>query len=187
MNRFFVPLAIATIACLLATLVLGLWLASWDIRDPADRAAQSWATMHRLAGIATGLLVVLTNSIVMTYFIGTSRWCREVVETYSLSIDLARTSNRLKRQAFPYAVAGMLMIVVMVALGGAADPGGSVRSYGIAGLSWTNWHLAASIAGSLLIGFGFVRQWQAIHEHHLVISGILSEVARVREQRGLTS
>ena len=42
------------------------------------------ATIHRLTGMAAALGVVFVESVVVTYFIGTSRWCKEVSETYQL-------------------------------------------------------------------------------------------------------
>ena len=41
-------------------------------------------TLHMLLGAAAALMTVLVNSITITYFIGTSRWCKEVCETYQL-------------------------------------------------------------------------------------------------------
>ena len=45
-------------------------------------------SLHKLMGIATAIMVMLVCSIAVTYFIGTSRWCREVVETYDLNGNL---------------------------------------------------------------------------------------------------
>ena len=60
-------------------------------------------------GLGSALVVVFVNSIVVTYFIGTSRWCKEVVETYSLDRGLLRRSVILKRRTFPWAVMAMLV------------------------------------------------------------------------------
>ena len=51
-------------------------------RPEPTRETLQWATMHRLTGLAAALAVVFVESVVVTYFIGTSRWCKEVVETY---------------------------------------------------------------------------------------------------------
>ncbi len=39
------------------------------------------ATLHKMLGIAAALITVLVNFITVSYFIGTSRWCLEVVDT----------------------------------------------------------------------------------------------------------
>jgi hypothetical protein len=213
MNRIFAPLAVSAVFLLLTAMALGLALRAHDIRDAQDRAAQQWATTHRLAGVGVGLLVVLVNSIVVTYFIGTSRWGKEVVETYSLDAELVRRSTRLKRRTFPFALSSMLVVVGVIALGGAADPGGAVQvnarldalraaaqagasaqpadknraigSHAPGGLTWANLHLAAATLGLCFIAYAFFAQWQTIAENHQVIEEVMSEVKRVRAERGL--
>jgi hypothetical protein len=71
------------------------------------------------------MMTVLVSSISITYFIGTSRWCKEVCETYKISGDLAERSTRLKRSTFPWSLAGILAIIAVVGLGAAADPSGA--------------------------------------------------------------
>ncbi|HEY2893422.1 MAG TPA: hypothetical protein VGJ16_04395, partial [Pirellulales bacterium] len=104
MNRIFLTLAWFALAMMAATLVVGL--AIEDLHTDHSPDMLRWATVHRLMGIATALAVVLVNSIVVTYFIGTGRWCKEVCETYALQPDLIRRSTMLKRRTFPWAVLG---------------------------------------------------------------------------------
>ena len=82
-------------------------------------------TIHMLLGAGGALVAILVNSITVTYFIGTSRWCKEVCETYRLPPQLAQQSTRLKRSTFPWAVLGILSVIAVVALGAAADPSGA--------------------------------------------------------------
>jgi hypothetical protein len=209
MNRIFTPLAATAILLMAIAMAMGLWLRAGDIRDPHDRVAQQWATTHRLAGVGVGLVVVLVNCIVATYFIGTSRWCREVVETYSLDREFIRRSARLKRRTFPYALLSMLLIVGVIALGGAADPGGAVQvgahierlqaaaqadghdagpsiaAQAPGGLTWAHWHFAAATLGLCFIACAFFVEWQNIADNHQVIEQVMAEVKRVRTQRGL--
>ncbi|MBW8883863.1 MAG: hypothetical protein JF612_03605, partial [Planctomycetia bacterium] len=60
-----------------------------EFRDPRSRM-----TLHMLLGAAAALVTLLVNSITVTYFIGTSRWCKEVCEAYGLSAALAERSTR---------------------------------------------------------------------------------------------
>src|SRR6476660_7410141 len=86
-------------------------------RDEASQAAtaadaefqgpRARMTLHMLLGSAAALVTVLVNSITVTYVIGTSRWCKEVCETYKIDAELAKKSERLKRSAFPWALAGI--------------------------------------------------------------------------------
>ena len=140
-----------------------------------------WATIHRLAGVATALVVVLVNSIVVTYFIGTSRWCKEVGETYGLEPSLLRRMTALKRRTFPWAVMGMLAVVGVVALGGAADPATGLPHTA----DWVTPHLLGAMTGLLFIGWTFFVEWKNIHANHVAIEEVLAEVRKIRQDRGL--
>jgi len=182
-NRIFLNLALFALAFLVATMMLGLFLG--DVRDPTDSVTQRWATIHRLSGVAVALCLVLVNSIVVTYFIGTSRWCREVVDTYQLDQNFTRRGNAIKRRTFPVAVICMLVAVGMVALGGAADPGASLQLQPLFGLTWANLHLFGALLGTAVMAFGFFIEWSNIHEQRALIQQILDEVRRIRVARGL--
>jgi hypothetical protein len=140
-----------------------------------------WATVHRLSGVATALTVVLVNSIVVTYFIGTSRWVKEVSEAYSLGHQFVVRSNALKRKTFPWAVMGMLAIVGVIARGAAADPATGLPHTA----DWVTTHLLGALAGATFIAYVFFVEWNNIHANHLVIADVIAEVRRIRVERGL--
>jgi hypothetical protein len=150
--------------------------------DAEFRGPRSRMTLHMLLGAAAALVTVLVNSITVTYFIGTSRWCKEVCETYGLSPELAERSIRLKRSTFPWALAGILSVIVIVGLGAAADPSGA------------NWprsaqfvmpHYLAALIGIVIVLLAFFVQISRIAENYAVIEEILSEVGRIRAAKGL--
>lgn len=161
------------------TLLLGLYVG--DLHQPHSLRVDDLGMVHRLFGIATALVVVLVNSIAVTYFIGTSRWCREVVETYGLDRALILRSSALKRRAFPWAVSAMLVIVAVSALGAAADP--ATRRPWTA--DWVYPHLIGALVGWAFIAWAFWQEWLRIGDHHAVISDILNEVRRIRHEQGL--
>jgi hypothetical protein len=141
-----------------------------------------WMTLHMLLGSVSALVGVLVSSISITYFIGTSRWCKEVCETYQLSPELADHSTRLKRGTFPWALASIAAIIVVVGLGAAADPSGA---------NWQNSsslvvpHYLAAMACLLIVGVAYWIQGQRIAENYCVIEQILAAVQVVREARDL--
>ena len=141
------------------------------------------SSIHMLLGVATALFIVLVSSIAVTYFVGTSRWCREVVETYNLDTTLIAESQTLKRRAFPWAVTGMLTAVGVSALGAASDPGTGNPQTG----AWVTPHLAAAIAGICLVGCCFYVLWNHIASNHVVIERVMQHVQNVRESKGLTT
>jgi hypothetical protein len=190
-NRIFYPLALLAVLALSGVMVLGLYLHSHDVRDPKDHDAQRLATVHRLSGIAAGLCVLLVDSVVVTYFIGTSRWCKEVSETYRLDPEFVDRSNRLKRRTFPHAVFSMLTVVTITALGGAADPAAQLSLQPLqnlvgGGMTWADVHLLGAVLGIAIILYGFYVMSDNIRRNLGVINEVMAEVRRIREERGLT-
>jgi hypothetical protein len=139
-------------------------------------------TLHMMLGCAAALVTVLVNSITITYFIGTSRWCKEVCETYRLSPELSERATRLKRSTFPWALAGILAVILMIGLGAAADPSGA------------NWTLSAqfvmphyvtAMMGLVVVIGAFGVQIGRIAENYGVIEEIVTEVQRIRAEKNL--
>jgi uncharacterized membrane protein len=178
MTRIFTTLALFAFAFAAVTMIIGL---SIDLYNNPTLDDKQWAQVHRLAGVGAGIAIVFVSSIVMTYFIGTSRWCKEVAETYSLDPQFVRRSTALKRRAFPWASGTMLTAVAMVALGGAADPG-TMRPNTE---SWVIPHLIGAIVGMAFVAWAFFIQWQYIAANHEVIDEVMAEVHKIRSERGL--
>jgi uncharacterized membrane protein len=150
--------------------------------DAEFRGPRSQMTLHMLLGSAAALMTVLVSSITITYFIGTSRWSKEVCETYQLSPELAERSTRLKRSTFPWALAGALAVIVAVGLGAAADPSGAnwPRS-----ASFVMPHYVAAMLAVLVVIAAFWVQINRIAENYRAIEEIMAEVQRIRAARGL--
>lgn len=179
MERVFSRAATFAVAMMLATAGLGIWIG--DLHGQTDPAVLRWGTVHRLSGVFAALMVVLVNSMVVTYFIGTGRWCREVVETYGLSAGLIDRAKGIKRAAFPWSVIGMLAVVGIVALGGAADP-----ATGRPGTQdWVTPHLIGALALAALIAWCFQSQLPRIRRQQALIEEVLGEVHAIRKARGL--
>lgn len=152
-------------------------------------------TFHFYLGVASSLLAILVCSISVTYFIGTSRWCREVVETYRLSPEFVRRSDSLKRRTFPYALLGILTVIVIVALGGMSDPSIPWRRAFETEKDWfnttfppasmVNIHYIAAMIGLLVLAFSFWMQASRVFTNYGIIDEILGEVRRIRQERGL--
>jgi hypothetical protein len=139
------------------------------------------ARLHMLVGIAAALVNVLVNSITVTYFIGTTRWCREVVETYDLNREFILRSNSLKRRTFPLALGAILIILAIVALGGASDPSAGLTD----AADWVIAHYITALIGVALIGWSFLTQARNIGENSRLINEIVADVQRIRLEHGL--
>ncbi len=117
-----------------------------------------------MAGIGTGIFVLLVHSLSITYFIGTSRWCREVAETYHLPEDLIAEGLSNKRRNFPWAFLGMIAVLVLAAFGALADPSripevpGALES----SLNWVTPHQLLAFATVAFTAFCFYMEYQQI-------------------------
>jgi hypothetical protein len=152
----------------------------------AAETPRSRLTIHWFLGVASALVAMLVSSIAITYFVGTSRWCKEVVETYKLPAELAERSARLKRRTFPWAVLGMLTVLAIAALGATSDASTPVsQNHPQWPAFFVTWHYVAAITGMLVIAWSFWVQYTRIAENYEVIAEILAEVSRVRKERGL--
>lgn len=136
--------------------------------------------LHFLFGLAASLVTVLVNSVCVTYFIGTGRWCREVVEAYGLAEELVERSSAIKRRCFPWSLLGIAVMLAILMLGAAADPSRAVDSS-----SWVLVHYVAALAGTGFIGLSFLMQVSHIAANYALIDEILAEVSRIRHERGL--
>lgn len=143
-------------------------------------SAKERFVLHFLFGLAASLVAVLVNSVSVTYFIGTGRWCREVVEAYGLSEDLIERSAAIKRRSFPWSLGGIVVTLAIIMLGAAADPSRAVDSS-----SWVMVHYVVALAGTTFIGLSFLMQVVHIAANYAVIDEILAEVSRIRTERGL--
>ncbi|MCH7751315.1 MAG: hypothetical protein IH898_04060 [Planctomycetes bacterium] len=179
MTRIFTTLALLSLGLFLAAAVLGLSIG--DLYDNPDADVLRIRGVHMLTGLAAALAVVFVHSLVVTYFVGTSRWCKEVTETYRLDPAPLVRSNQLKRRTFPWSVLGMLTVVVVGALGAASDPGTGRPDTA----SMANVHLAAAFAGLALVGWTYLRAWSNILDNQAVIQKILDDVQQIRRERGL--
>ena len=183
MIRIFFTLATLSIILLVAAMIIGLTIGDLYAKPMADRETLAWASVHRLTGIAAALGVVFVESIAVTYFIGTSRWCKEVVETYRFDPAPVVASNRLKRKTFPWALAGMLAVVGVISLGAAADPA-TIRPPAST-LWWRDWHLYGAMLGIVFIAWTYLVEWNNIVANHSIIEHVVTEVGKVRRERGL--
>jgi hypothetical protein len=142
---------------------------------------QRHVRLHMLLGILASLVAVLVQSIGVTYFIGTGRWCKEVVEAYDFDASLVQQSTKLKREAFPFAMLGIAAVLTISALGAAADPG-TLRE---TTASWVRPHYWASIIGLCVVAAALWTQASAIRRNQALIESILQRVKEVRQSRGL--
>ena len=152
-----------------------------DAAKQAFEPTRKRTAWHRLVGILAALVGILVQCIAVTYFIGTARWCKEVVEAYGFEQDLIARSAALKRQAFPWSLVGILTLLGIVALGAAADPA-TLRA---TTADWVVPHFWAAMLGTGVVAFCLLQQVGKIHQNNGLVREITEKVTSERARRGL--
>lgn len=179
MDRILKFLILLSLALVLTTGTIGYLMGDPKLMPPMK-------TVHFLMGIITSLAVMLVNGIVATYFIGTSRWCKEVCQTYALPDELWQRSDRNKRAAFPITLAGMLVFVGVVSFGAMADPGTGLNLPPLFGyFSWATVHLITALLGVAFFLYAARLQLACVRRNHIVIEEIMAAVSEIRVAKGL--
>jgi hypothetical protein len=142
-----------------------------------EQRSQFW--LHIWLGMSAALVTLLVNSISVTYFIGTNRWCREVVDAFSLDQDLARRSQRLKRNAFPWSFTAIVLMLVIAGLGAASDP----VTLNPDAADWVQYHWGLAMLGIVVIGGCLLAQVALIGQNYELINEILVAAEAERARR----
>ena len=137
--------------------------------------------IHIWIGMSAALVTLLVNSISVTYFIGTNRWCREVVDAFSLDQELATKSQRLKKQAFPWSLLAIVLILCIAAFGAASDP----VTLNPDAADWVPYHWGLAMLGIVVISGCMLAQVGLISRNYKLINEIMAAAEAERERRKL--
>jgi hypothetical protein len=168
MHRIFLGLAITSGTMMVASFALGL-VAVGEPRGPGA----VWHGLHFLLGLLTVLVGLLVHAIVFTYFLGTSRWVKEVVRVYHLPDWVEAQAIKNKRKAFPFEFWAMALIGLTAWMGAGTDARG-----------WPSaWHLGvAALAWAFNLG-AFLVEYAAIVAQARLLLEVKDEADRVRAAR----
>ncbi|MFP6770636.1 MAG: hypothetical protein VB859_20855 [Planctomycetaceae bacterium] len=180
MKRIFLPLALISLLILAGAFLLGLM-----IEDAARRSLSYQVDYHMWTALAGLLFATLVHGLVLTYFLGTGRWAEETVRVYGLDIELYTASRDSKRRIMATIVGGFVLLVVAGSLGAAADPASPVGFSGVLGLSASTLHLLAATIALLTNAWIYLMEYDALDRNARLIEEIMSEVRRIRDERGL--
>lgn len=146
------------------------------------KALQPVMTRHMLLGILAALMTLLACSVSITYFVGTSRWFKEVVDTYKLDHSYVATSQQIKRRSFRWSVLGAMAILIVVGLGAASEPTWANARHS---QSYVLTHYVAALAAIGLLMVSFIAQYLSLAANGALIEAVMSDVRRIRQSRGL--
>ena len=144
---------------------------------------QQRASLHILLGVLAALVAVLVQCIAITYFIGTTRWCKEVVDAYGFDQQFFSRSAALKRRTFSFSLLGILSVLAIITLGAAADPATMRETT----LRWVAPHLWAAMLGTAVVVFCLSKQAMNIRANSSIVNEVTAAVSAERKRRGLDS
>lgn len=168
MHRIFLGLAATNGILLVAAFVLGLLA---DSERAGGDTSHVWHDTHFLLALLTTMTTLLVHSIVFTYFLGTGKWVKEVARVYALPEWVYLQAIKNKRKAFPFELAGMMLIGATAWLGAAAD---TRRGFD------PTWHLGlAAVALTFNLG-AFVVEYAAIVAQARLLIEVKEQADRLR-------
>nr|AUN35804.1 hypothetical protein [uncultured bacterium] len=167
---------------LVASVVLGL-----NIDDPrvATAQVQGGVAAHFLTAVGGLVFAALVHAIVLTYFMGTSRWIEETGNSYPLSPRPREENRKLKYRVMPAMAACLLLLIVTGATGAAADPASPYGAQGLFGMPSSTVHFVlamTTVCVNLAVNY---LEYIAIYENGRIVEEVLAEVRRIRLERGL--
>jgi hypothetical protein len=157
-----------------------------SIDDATLPQSQKVVGFHILLGLGTLIFTSLVHAIVLTYFMGTTRWLEETITAYHLSWDFYKESKSLKYRTIMLMMVCFLLLIATGAFGAAADPASSAGFRGMWGLNGGQVHMAIAL---LTWGVNLavnVYQYLALARNGEIIDAVMSEVRRIRLENGLS-
>jgi hypothetical protein len=181
-KRIFLSLLVVSTILLLVAVTLGLNIG--DVRS-LDASTQSQVSMHMLVGLGALTFATLVHAICLTYFMGTGRWIEETSVAYSLDPSWYARNQRIKYRT----VGGMVLCVVLLisvgAFGAVADPATPMSLDGTLGMTSAQIHFLTAVLTVIINILTNFTQFIAISRNSILVDGVLAEVCRIREDRGL--
>ncbi|MFO0841718.1 MAG: hypothetical protein U0797_04855 [Gemmataceae bacterium] len=176
MARILVNLTAFNLTALAAAFAAG-WLSFFRHGRGAEAGDPTYL-LHIFLGLTAATTTLGVHSLVFIYFLGTGRWVKEVCLAYQIPDEpLPRTTRELKRQAFPAALAAMLVPIATSAAGA-----------GVATLQWSwVYHATLGVLTLAVNVWAFVREYHCVRTNAVVIDEVMREVERIRSERGLPS
>ncbi len=135
--------------------------------------------LHIWLGMSAALVTLLVNSISVTYFIGTNRWCQEVIDAFSLDQELSKRSKQLKYRSFPCSLTAVLLMLLIAGFGAASDP----VTLNPDAADWVPYHWGLAMLGIVVIGGCLLVQVGLIGKNYGLIKEILAAAEAERDRR----
>ena len=180
MTRIFLTLASVGTLLLLTAFFIGL-----DIGDPRLPESQTLISWHMMLALSGLVFASLVHAMVLTYFMGTGRWMEDVSKAYPLEDRWRVENQRLKYRVLPWMSICLLLLLITIGFGAAADPASKMGFTGWGGLSAGTCHMLVAIATVCVNFVANVREFQALEKNGQLVNEVVEKVREIRVARGL--
>lgn len=172
MTRIF-PI-IAVIAGLSLLAAFGSGVASWF--QEGSTTNTDLYLLHFVLGLTSAITALFVHCLVLTYFLGTGRWVKEVCLAYGLpDADMPRRTRDIKRRNTPRVILAMLLTIAAAAAG--------------AGKQFQVWpgiiHFVLVCATLVFNAYVFFVEYGNMRLNAWILDSVMAEVERIRAERGL--
>ena len=182
MKRIFLSLTVVSTALLIGAFGLGLAIGDPHSVSSATRRLMSY---HLLVSVAALIFATLVHAVLLTYFMGTSRWMEEARLAYKLDARWNNENRRLKYRTIPVMAACLVVLILNIPLGAVAVDRGSWTLPGGHDLSPSGVHFAFSVLTIVVNLAVNALEFKAIDRNSELVGEVLTEVRRIRQERGL--
>jgi hypothetical protein len=174
MTRLFRIVAILNIVLLLT--VFGSGVYSW-LRDGSLKNTDVYL-VHFVLGLTTALTTLFVHCLVLTYFLGTGRWVKEVCIAYGIPDgNWPKMTRDIKRRNTPRVILAMLVTIAAAAAGMAAQQ-----------QAWPGWiHLTLAVTTVALNLYVFRVELDNMQLNARILDAVTTEAERIRAEQGLPS
>jgi hypothetical protein len=175
MTRIFLLLATLTGLALVAA--VGSGIVSW-LQGGLNSADGSTYLTHFVLGLAAAVGVLFIHCLVITYFLGTGRWVKEVCLNYGFPDERwPRQTRDIKRGNTPFAILAMLVTIATAAAGA-----------GRQNFDWPAWVHAALAGTALVVNLAvWVVEYRNLKTNVRILDEVYAETDRMRAEQGLPS
>jgi hypothetical protein len=182
MKRIFLTLTILCTALLIGAFALG-----FAIVDPrsVSAATRRLLNYHLLTSVASLIFAAFLHAVLLTYFMGTSRWMEEARLAYKLDIRWSEENRRLKYRTLPLMAACLIVLGLNIPLGAMSVDRGNWTLPGGHELSPPRVHFAFAVLTIVVNLAVNVIEYRSIARNSQLIGEVMQEVRRIRLERGL--
>jgi len=181
-KRIFLTLTVVSTFLLVAALVLGFEIGDPRSVAPATRKLLSY---HLLVSVAALIFAALVHAVLLTYFMGTSRWMEEARQAYKFDPRWSEENRRLKYRTIPVMVICLLLLILNIPLGALSVDRADWTVPGVGPVSPSRAHLVFAVLTVVVNLAVNAVEYRAISRNSQLIEEVVGEVRRIREARGL--